>query len=112
MLRRAASDGRVSKGSPPDHGDVTEGVRRVEFRILGPLEVVGDRGTGVALGGSRERAVLTLLLLSANRVVSSEALADDLWGEHPPEGAAHALRVHVSRLRKALREAGGEAIVV
>jgi predicted ATPase/DNA-binding SARP family transcriptional activator/class 3 adenylate cyclase len=84
----------------------------VEFRILGSLEVVGDTGAGIAVGGNRERAVLALLLLSANRVVSSEALADDLWGEHPPEDPAHAIRVHVSRLRKALREAGGDEIVV
>jgi DNA-binding SARP family transcriptional activator/class 3 adenylate cyclase len=84
----------------------------VEFRILGPLEVVDDRGGGVAVGGSRERAVLALLLLSANRVVSSERLADELWGEHPPEGAAHGLQVHLSRLRKALREAGGEGVLV
>jgi class 3 adenylate cyclase len=84
----------------------------VEFRILGPLEVVGDGGAGLAVGGSRERSVLALLLLSANRVVSSERLAEDLWGERPPDGPAHALRVHVSRLRKALREAGCDEIVV
>jgi len=84
----------------------------MEFRILGPLEVVDDNGAGVAVGGSRERAVLALLLLSANRVVSSERLAEDLWGSQPPDGAAHALRVHVSRLRKALREAGGDGIVI
>jgi DNA-binding SARP family transcriptional activator/class 3 adenylate cyclase len=84
----------------------------VEFRILGPLEVVDDEGIAVPVGGNRERAVLALLLLSANRVVSSERLADDLWGDHAPDGAAHALRVHVSRLRKALREAGGDEIVV
>src|SRR4029079_783300 len=58
------------------------------------------------------RAVLALLLLSANRVVSSERLAEDLWGSQPPDGAAHALRVHVSRLRKALRDAGGDGIVL
>ncbi|MCA1843652.1 MAG: winged helix-turn-helix domain-containing protein, partial [Actinobacteria bacterium] len=62
----------------------------MEFRILGSLEVVDDKGAGVAVGGSRERAVLALLLLSANRVVSSERLADDLWGNQPPDGAAHA----------------------
>src|SRR5919106_185024 len=105
MLRREASGGPIAKRSRPGHGGVTEGVRRVEFRILGPLEVVADEGSPVAVGGSRERAVVALLLLSANRVVSSERLADDLWGEHPPEGAAHGLQVHLSRLRKALREA-------
>ena len=73
----------------------------MEFRILGPLEVIGDDGARVAVGGSRERGVLALLLLSANRVVPSERLAADLWGDRAPEGAAHALRVHVSRLRRA-----------
>ena len=84
----------------------------MEFRILGPLEVIGDDGTSVAVGGSRERGVLALLLLSANRVVPSERLAADLWGDHAPEGAVHALRVHVSRLRRALREAGVEEVLV
>ena len=84
----------------------------MEFRILGPLEVIGDDGASVAVGGSRERGVLALLLLSANRVVPSERLAADLWGDRAPEGAAHALRVHVSRLRRALREAGVDGVLV
>ena len=84
----------------------------MEFRILGPLEIVGDGGENVVLRGNRERAVLALLLLSANRVVSAERLREDLWGDQPPEGATHALKVHLSRLRKSLREAGGgEALV-
>lgn len=72
----------------------------MEFRILGPLEVAHD-GRSLALGGSQERALLALLLLSANRVVSAERLAENLWGDDPPEGATQALRVGVSRLRKA-----------
>ncbi len=83
----------------------------MEFRILGPLEVVHEE-RAVALGGSRERALLAILLLSANRVVSSERLAEDLWAGRPPEGASQALRVYVSRLRKSLREAGGEGLLV
>ncbi len=83
----------------------------VEFRILGPLEVV-HQGRVVALGGSRERALLALLLLSANRVVSSERLAEDLWAGRPPEGANQALRVYMSRLRKSLREADGDGLLV
>lgn len=83
----------------------------MEFRILGPLEVAHE-GRPVTLPGSRERAVLVLLLMSANRAVPAEHLVEDLWGGKVHEGAAGALRVFVSRLRKALREAGGDAIVL
>ena len=76
----------------------------MDFRILGPLEAL-DRGERVALGGSKRRAVLALLLLHANETVSSERLIDELWGEGPPATAAKTLQAHVSRLRKAL--AGG-----
>ena len=83
----------------------------MEFRILGPVEAF-HQGRAVPLGGSRERAVLALLLASANRVVSAERLAEDLWAGEPPDRAIHSLQVFVSRLRKALREAGGDGIIV
>jgi DNA-binding SARP family transcriptional activator len=73
----------------------------VEFRILGPLEA-RDVGREVPLGGPKQRALLAALLLRANEVVPSDRLIDDVWGEDPPEDAAAALRVNVSRLRKAL----------
>ena len=76
----------------------------VEFGILGPVRVVHD-GTLPALGGTRERAVLALLLLSRNQVVSADRLIDDLWDGRPPDGASKALQVYVSRLRKALGQA-------
>ena len=60
----------------------------------------------MAVGGRRERAVLALLLASANRVVSAERLADDLWVGEPPARAVQTLQVFVSRLRKALRHRG------
>jgi len=66
----------------------------------------------VAVPGSRERAVLVLLLASANRVVPAERLVEDLWAGRPPEGAAGALRVFISRLRRALRDAGGEMVLL
>ncbi|HKY74681.1 MAG TPA: BTAD domain-containing putative transcriptional regulator, partial [Acidimicrobiia bacterium] len=83
----------------------------MEFRILGPIEVFHE-GRAVSLGGSRERAVLALLLASVNRVVSADRLAEDLWAGEPSDRAAHSLQVYVSRLRKALREAGGDGIIV
>src|SRR5262249_57559063 len=77
----------------------------VEFRILGPLEVVED-GNSVALGTLKERLVLGVLLLHANELVSRERLIDDLWGEAPPPTARKAVNVYLSKLRKTLSVAG------
>ena len=73
----------------------------MEFRILGPLEVV-DQGRLVKLGGAKQRSLLAFLLLHPNEVVSRDRLIDELWGDQPPETAATAVQVHVSQLRKAL----------
>ena len=73
----------------------------MEFKILGPLEVV-DGGQQVHVGGARQRAVLALLLLQANRVVSIDRLVDQLWAGSPPPGAATTLRGYVHTLRKVL----------
>jgi len=79
------------------------GVRRLplEFRILGPLEAVDD-GRPIQLGGPRQRAVLAILLLSANRVVSIDRLADDLYGEAVPATAVAQVQRQISDLRKLL----------
>ncbi|MEH0932045.1 BTAD domain-containing putative transcriptional regulator [Micromonospora sp. CPCC 205558] len=74
----------------------------MRFRILGPTQVVLADGREVPVGGPRLRALLTLLLLDAGRVVSAERLIDGLYGEQPPRGAANALQSQVSRLRQAL----------
>ena len=73
----------------------------MEFRILGPLEAWHE-GHEVALGGPKPRALLAVLLLHANVVVSRDQLIDELWGDDSTTVAAGALRVNVSRLRKAL----------
>jgi DNA-binding SARP family transcriptional activator/basic membrane lipoprotein Med (substrate-binding protein (PBP1-ABC) superfamily) len=73
----------------------------MQFLILGPFEV-REEGRPVVLGGSRQRALLALLLLHRNEVVTSERIVDGLWGEQPPKTAAQAVRVYVSQLRKAL----------
>jgi DNA-binding SARP family transcriptional activator len=73
----------------------------LEFRILGPLEVLdGDRP--LQLGGRKQRALLTLLLLRANETVSTERLVNELWGEHPPRTATTSLQNAVVQLRKLL----------
>jgi YVTN family beta-propeller protein len=73
----------------------------MEFRILGPVEVWKD-GRPVPLGRGKPRAVLALLVLDANRIVSSDRLIDQLWNGQPPATAATALQGHISGLRKAL----------
>ena len=72
----------------------------MEFRLLGPVEALRD-GRSVALGGAKPRALLALLLLHANEVVSRDRLIDALWPDRAPGTAAHSLDVQVSRLRKA-----------
>jgi DNA-binding SARP family transcriptional activator/class 3 adenylate cyclase/tetratricopeptide (TPR) repeat protein len=73
----------------------------MEFRILGPLEVL-DNGRVVDVGAAKQRALLAVLLLNANRVVSTDSLIEALWGERPPATAQKALQVYVSQLRKAV----------
>ena len=80
----------------------------MKFCILGPLEVTGSGGT-VSLQGTKPRALLTVLLLHANKPVSADRLALSLWGEDAAPSAVKALHVHISRLRKAL---GDENILV
>jgi DNA-binding SARP family transcriptional activator len=73
----------------------------VEFRILGPLDVVDDEA-GLPLGGRNQRTVLALLLLNVNEVVSSDRMIEALWGERPPRTALTSIQNSVSRLRKLL----------
>jgi DNA-binding SARP family transcriptional activator/class 3 adenylate cyclase len=80
----------------------------MEFRILCPLEAL-DEGRRVALGGSRQRALLAVLLLHANETLTTDRLIDALWGERPPAAAAKTVQVSISRLRKALAARGGDA---
>ena len=73
----------------------------LEFRILGPFEVV-EQQRPVLLGGPKQRALLAILLLRRGEAVSSDRLIDQLWGERPPATAAKTLQGYVSHLRKAL----------
>ena len=72
----------------------------MQFRLLGPLEVVTDAGA-VDVGAGKRHALLAHLIIHANEVVSAERLIDELWDEHPPVTAAKNVHVYVSQLRKA-----------
>ena len=64
----------------------------MEFRLLGPLEVL-DSDRPVPLGRGRQRALFALLLIHANEVVSTDRLIDQLWGEAPPRTALKSVQV-------------------
>jgi len=83
----------------------------MQFRLLGPVEVE-EQGRLLPLGSAKQRALLAILLLHANEVVSRDRLIDELWGERPPASALHSLEVYVSRLRKTLQSDGGERFLV
>src|SRR4051812_21841287 len=73
----------------------------MEFRLLGPMEVL-DGDTPVVLGGLKQRALLARLLVTPNRTVAVDRLVDDVWGDAAPESAAKMVQIHVSQLRKLL----------
>ena len=92
-------DARLRQSAQASPGDAASWRGSMEFRVLGPLEVVdGDRA--VELGGPRQRALLAYLLVHANEAVAAERLVEELWGGSA--SGANALQVSVSRLRKAL----------
>ena len=82
---------------------------KLELGILGPIEVRID-DVPATLGGPRQRAVLAVLAIRPNQVVSVDRLIDDIWAEHPPERAVHTVHVFMSRLRRALSAAGDRLI--
>jgi DNA-binding SARP family transcriptional activator/pimeloyl-ACP methyl ester carboxylesterase len=75
----------------------------MEFRLLGPLEVL-DGPTPLPIARGKQRALLALLLLNANRTLAREQIVDALWGEAVPGSAQKMVQIHVSQLRKTLPE--------
>jgi DNA-binding SARP family transcriptional activator/tetratricopeptide (TPR) repeat protein len=79
---------------------------RLDYRVLGPLEVVGEQGA-IALAQGKARAVLGVLLVHANELVATDRLIDDVWGTQPPPTPIKSVHVYVSHLRRSL---GADAI--
>ncbi|MDJ0952178.1 MAG: BTAD domain-containing putative transcriptional regulator [Acidimicrobiia bacterium] len=78
----------------------------MEFKVLGPLDVRGDNGEPIIIRGSRERAILTVLLMAAGDDVADEVLVAAVWGEQGPTDPTAALQTAVSRLRRVLQPDG------
>ncbi len=69
--------------------------------MLGPLTASSGDGA-VALGGPKQRTVLALLLVDANKVVTTDRLVDELYGDEPPDAARKSLQSYIANLRKAV----------
>ncbi|WP_430791708.1 AfsR/SARP family transcriptional regulator [Actinoplanes sp. G11-F43] len=74
---------------------------RVEYRVLGPLEVVVG-GRHLDLGGARQRIVLACLALEAGRTVPVHRLVAAIYGAEPPASARAQVQICVSALRRLL----------
>jgi peptide/nickel transport system substrate-binding protein len=83
----------------------------MRFCVLGPLEGYVD-GRSIAVGGGRQRALLALLLVHAGEIVSRDRLIEELWDGSPPSSGPQSLDVYVSRLRRALRDAGAGEVLI
>src|SRR3954465_6214576 len=107
---RTSEPRQIWVGGPTDGTVALPASRHMYFQLLGSLEV-SDRGEPVAVGGGKRRALLGVLLLHANDVVSAERLIDELWGERPPATSAKSVQVYVSQLRRGLDSHNGELLV-
>jgi DNA-binding SARP family transcriptional activator len=77
----------------------------IEFRLLGPVQVWIDRKS-VHIGPPLRRTILAVLLVEANRLISTERIVDAIWGERPPPAARDVLASHIARLRHTLAATG------
>jgi DNA-binding SARP family transcriptional activator/pimeloyl-ACP methyl ester carboxylesterase len=82
---------------------VASSASRMDFRLLGPLEVRSGHAR-LQMAAGKQRALLAILLLNANRTVAREQIIDALWAEDVPDSAQKMVQIHVSQLRKALPE--------
>lgn len=79
----------------------------LRYRLLGPVEALRE-GEPCTPSAPKQRALLALLLLNANELVSTSRIVDELWGYLPPRSAVPALQMYVCALRRALAPGVGD----
>jgi DNA-binding SARP family transcriptional activator len=83
----------------------------MQFGVLGTLEVLGEHGQPVDLGGAQQRTLLAMLLVASGRSVPAATIIDHLWDEAPPASATGTLQSYVSRLRRVLAPTAGPSVL-
>jgi DNA-binding SARP family transcriptional activator len=82
----------------------------VKFRILGPLESsIGSER--LELGGTRQQVVVATLLLSANRVVTTDRLLEAIYGEDLPPTSRSQAQISISSLRRLFASRSRDTII-
>ncbi|GGS61136.1 ATPase AAA [Planobispora rosea] len=74
----------------------------MDFRVLGPVGVIGDDGTSLDTGPHQQRVVLALCMLAIPQPVPLNRMIDVLWEDEPPPGAVNTVQAYVSKLRRVL----------
>ncbi len=88
----------------------TPQLKAVTIRLLGPLRVtIGE--AELDLSTPMHRALMAILAVNANAVVSTEQLIDEMWQRDPPDGARATLQSYVSVLRSKCKELGHSALI-
>lgn len=83
----------------------------IQFGVLGPLQVsIGS--TPIQVGTPKQRAVLAMLVMNANRAVSAADLIAAIWEDEPPAAARISLSAYVSNLRRIIGQTGIDAHAV
>lgn len=87
---------------------------RVQFRVLGPVDIASARQQAVVSSSARRRGILAVLLAARGEVVAGDRLLDAVWRGRPPPSAGTTLRSHVAQLRRGLDllEPGSSASLV
>ena len=111
MTRRRSASGGMDVSVREGGSHTFDADALMEFRILGPLEVVQD-GKRVPISAPREQVLLAMLVLEANRVVPVNRLIDAIWDGDPPETARRQVQICVSSLRKTLGAAAGRNVII
>jgi DNA-binding SARP family transcriptional activator len=82
----------------------------LRFKVMGPLEILTREGWAT-LPAPKWSAILALLLINRNQIVSMEQIIDELWGECPPAGPTKTVQVYVSRIRQSMTDSMRDRLV-
>jgi DNA-binding SARP family transcriptional activator len=107
LLEASSSNGKSRCARPLELREMNEERGRVVFQMLGPLSAHLNHHP-VVPSAPKQRQILVLLALNAGRVVTTQMLVEELWGDKPPRSFASTLQTYIFQLRAKLAKASGD----